>query len=116
ALFLAGFFAITGSPPFGPFLSEFTILNAAISSRQYAAATLFLFMLVIVFVGMGATVLAVVQGRPADDARPTTFRDGIASTAPSIILMAAVLMLGVYVPRPLDALLHDAAAAVEGVR
>ena len=29
-LFLAGFFAITGSPPFGPFVSEFTILNGAI--------------------------------------------------------------------------------------
>ena len=26
-LFLAGFFAITGSPPFGPFFSELTILR-----------------------------------------------------------------------------------------
>jgi hydrogenase-4 component F len=29
ALWVAGFLAITGSPPFGPFLSEFTILKAA---------------------------------------------------------------------------------------
>ena len=34
ALFLAGFFAITGSPPFGPFLSEFTILSAAVSQGR----------------------------------------------------------------------------------
>ena len=27
ALFLVGLFAITGSPPFGPFVSEFTILR-----------------------------------------------------------------------------------------
>src|SRR5208337_615206 len=32
ALFLAGFLAITGSPPFGPFVSEFTIVNAAVGS------------------------------------------------------------------------------------
>src|SRR5262249_7977407 len=31
-LFLTGFLAITGSPPFGPFVSEFTIVNAAIQS------------------------------------------------------------------------------------
>src|SRR5262249_22064911 len=56
ALFLAGFFAITGSPPFGPFLSEFTILRTAMTTGHVAVGVLFLAMLVIVFVGMGATV------------------------------------------------------------
>ena len=37
ALFLAGFFAITGSPPFGPFVSEFTILNAAVAGGRFVA-------------------------------------------------------------------------------
>ena len=62
ALFLAGFLAITGSPPFGPFVSEFTIVNAAVGSGQFLAGGLFLLLLGIVFIGMGATVLAVVQG------------------------------------------------------
>ncbi len=35
ALFLAGFLAITGSPPFGPFVSEFTIVNAAVGGGQF---------------------------------------------------------------------------------
>src|SRR5262249_49645401 len=65
ALFLTGFLAITGSPPFGPFVSEFTILNAAMNSGQFLAAGLFLLLLCVVFIGMGATVLAVVQGSPA---------------------------------------------------
>jgi hydrogenase-4 component F len=116
ALFLAGFFAITGSPPFGPFLSEFTILNAAISGGHHLIAGLFLLMLVIVFVGMGATVLAVVQGKPSEKASATTFRDGLWSTGPGIVLMAIVLMLGVYIPRPLDALIRDAALALEVVQ
>ena len=34
ALFLAGFLAVTGSPPFGMFLSEFTILRGIFNAGQ----------------------------------------------------------------------------------
>jgi hydrogenase-4 component F len=113
ALLLAGFFAITGSPPFGPFLSEFTILNAAISSGQFVVGGLFLLMLIIVFIGMGATVLAVVQGEPAPaPARPFA-RERLLTVAPVAFLLALVLMLGVYIPRPLDTLLRAAATSLE---
>src|SRR5438270_12123963 len=37
ALFLAEFLAITGSPPFGPFVSEFTIESAAAAHGQYVS-------------------------------------------------------------------------------
>jgi hydrogenase-4 component F len=60
ALFLAGFFAVTGSPPFGPFLSEFTILRGAISSGRYGVAAAFLALLFCI--RWNGTVLAVVQG------------------------------------------------------
>ena len=70
-LFLAGFLAITGSPPFGPFVSEFTIASAAAGGGHYVAFGLFLLLLGVVFVGMGATVLAVVQGKPPGARRPT---------------------------------------------
>jgi hydrogenase-4 component F len=113
ALLLAGFFAITGSPPFGPFLSEFTILNAAISGGHYLASGLFLLLLLVVFLGMGATVLAVVQGTPSEQALKRPFRDGLGSVGPSIVLMAIVLMLGVYIPRPVSSMVQDAAAALE---
>jgi hydrogenase-4 component F len=52
SLFLCSFLAITGSPPFAPFISEFAILNAAFGSGKYVTAGLFLFFLLIVFVGM----------------------------------------------------------------
>src|SRR6185295_18474897 len=55
ALFLTGFLAITGSPPFGPFVSEFTIVNAAVGSGQFLVAGLFLLLLGIAFIGMGGT-------------------------------------------------------------
>src|SRR5205809_6278074 len=49
SLFLAGFLAITGSPPFGPFVSEFTIASAAAGSGQYLACGLLLLLLAAVF-------------------------------------------------------------------
>ena len=42
ALFLAGFIAITGSPPFGPFVSEFTILRGAFEAHRIVPAALYL--------------------------------------------------------------------------
>ena len=114
ALFLAGFFAITGSPPFGPFLSELTILNSAIGAGRYVVAGLFLLMLAVIFVGMGNTVLVVCQGRPTEQAGATAFRDTAATCAAPLIFFALVLMMGVWVPRPLANLLRTTAAYVEG--
>jgi hydrogenase-4 component F len=113
ALLLAGFFAITGSPPFGPFFSEFAILDAAVSGRHWVVAGLFLFMLVVVFIGMGSTVLTVVQGKPSDKAAATTVHDRASTTMPSLALILVVLLLGVYIPRPVERLVRDAAAAIE---
>jgi hydrogenase-4 component F len=112
ALLVAGFFAITGSPPFGPFLSEFTILNAAVSSGQFVVAGLFLLMLVIVFIGMGATVLAVVQGEPAPMPAGPIVKERVLTVLPGAFLLSLVLLLGVYVPPPLSELLHAAAASL----
>ena len=113
ALFLAGFLAITGSPPFGPFISEFTIVNAAIGSGQFLAGGLFLLLLGVVFIGMGATVLAVVQGEPVEAKQPNGFRDGLSTCAPIVLLLALVLLLGLYIPPPLEGLLREAAAFLE---
>jgi hydrogenase-4 component F len=113
ALFLLGYLAIAGSPPFGPFISEFTILSAAMESGQYWAGGLFLLFLGVVFVGMGATVLAVVQGSPLPDTPTTTFRDGLSTSGPILLFVALALVLGLYIPAPLQSLLTEAAAQVE---
>jgi hydrogenase-4 component F len=115
--FLAGFFAITGSPPFGPFVSEFSILNGAFDAGRIVVAALFLVFLLVVFIGMGKTVLKVVQGRGLAgvpvEATDGPYRDGFLTIAPVIALMAIVLLLGLYIPAPLNALVKDAAAYLE---
>jgi hydrogenase-4 component F len=113
ALFLMGFLAITGSPPFGPFLSEFTIASAAVGSGRYWAAGLYLLFLGIIFIGMGPTVLAVVGGKPHREAEPGAFRDGFGTSAPILLFAALVLLLGLYVPPPVENLLREAAAFLE---
>jgi hydrogenase-4 component F len=114
ALFLGGFFAVTGSPPFGPFLSELTILRAAIDSGQLVVGGLFLGMLFIVFVGMAATVLSIVQGEPPKKVGDSESHDSALTVGPVIVLLALVLLLGVYLPPPVHALLQEAASFVEG--
>lgn len=116
ALFLAGFLAITGSPPFAPFVSEFTIVNSAVGSGQYLVGGLFLFLLGIVFIGMGATVLAVVQGNAPPRKETNGFHDSLSTGGPILLFMSLVLLLGVYVPPPLETLLREAATFLEGKR
>jgi len=114
ALFMTGFLAITGSPPFGPFISEFSILNAGFATGHVVASGLFLLFLLIIFIGMGATVLKVVQGRVPKDTPQTAYREGILTIVPPLVLLGLIALLGVYIPAPLNNLLHQAAGMLEG--
>ena len=112
-LFLAGFLVVTGSPPGGPFISEFTILTGAVNGGHYAVATLYLVLLAIIFIGMGTTVLRVVQGAPPPQAENTPYRDTPALVVPILIFMALAILLGLTIPAPLATLLQDAVRYLE---
>ncbi|HTS01410.1 MAG TPA: proton-conducting transporter membrane subunit [Thermoanaerobaculia bacterium] len=114
ALFLAGFFAITGSPPFGPFVSEFTILSGAMSERRFVTGALFLAFLAVVFIGMGATVLAVVQGPVSAAGGTTDFRDSFWRVAPILAALTMVVAMGVWIPDAVYGLVLAAAKSLEG--
>ena len=113
-LFLAGFFAITGSPPFGPFVSELSVLTAAMDARRYVVGALYLILLAVIFIGMGSTVLAVVQGVPPEDAEGRSFRESAFKTVPIIVSLALVVMMGVWIPGWILTLLHAAARLLGG--
>ena len=63
-----------------------------------------------------ALVLAVVQGDPPEDMRPTTYRDSFLMVGPPIACLALVLLLGLYVPPPVNGLLTSAASFLDGGR
>lgn len=113
SLFMLGFLAITGSPPFGPFVSEFGIVSAAFGAGRFWVAALFLLFLMVVFVGMGQAVLRVVHGRPTEAARTSPFKDDLLTGLPIVVTALLVLLLGVSIPTPLRAMLDDAVRYLE---
>lgn len=112
-LFLAGFIAITGSPPFSPFISEFSIVSSAFIEGRYWVGGLFLFFLASIFIGMALTVLPMVMGTPRSDLEVTDYRDQLLTVGPPLVTILVILWLGVWPPEPLLQLLRDGAAMLE---
>ena len=112
-LFLAGFIAITGSPPFAPFISEFTIVSSAFMQGRMLVGALFLLSLAIIFIGMALTVLPMVMGDVPEDSEKTSYRDSLLTVGPPLVLLLMVFLLGVWIPQPLMDLLREGAALLE---
>ena len=114
ALWLIGFFAITGTPPFGTFLSEITIIKAAIDTGRIGVALAFLGGLTVAFIAMCGIVLGMVQGRP-DPAHPVAAgREPWLALIPPAALGGLALLLGLTMPPFLARLLADAARLLGG--
>jgi hydrogenase-4 component F len=113
-LFLAGFFAITGSPPFAPFVSEFAIISAIFSSSHFVVGGFMLLFLAAIFLGMSQTVLPMMMGEMPQGLARTAYRDRALSIAPPLAMMGLILLLGLWVPQPLHELLNQAVALLEG--
>ena len=115
AIFLVlGFLAATGIPPFGTFISEFTILRGMIASGGILVPVLYLGFLALVFIGMGSSVLEMVQGAPPGSpseppSDPNGAVDSLAAILPIAVFTLVVLILGLWVPAPLQAALENAA-------
>jgi hydrogenase-4 component F len=111
-LLVAGLFAVTGSPPFGLFLSEFTILSGAVRGGHLWVAAAMLVLLAVIFIGMSSVILEVAYGEP-DPALPKARESGWLVGGP-LALAAGVLLLGLYIPPALHDVLARAAASLGG--
>ena len=111
-LWLAGLFAIAGSPPFGTFASEFTILKEAFAPGRTAIGVAVLAALAIAFAGMSKAFLGMALGRPPDD-MPAE-REAAATVWPALALLGVSLWLGFWIPSGLQAGLEHAARLLGG--
>jgi hydrogenase-4 component F len=118
ALLLASF-AVLGSPPFGLFLSELTIVRAGFAHGSPVFPLLLLALLGLAFVAFARTTAGMVTGDPPAEpvapplARPYRSRAVVAVTAAPLILgLAALLVLGLWIPAGLDAVLRHSLAVI----
>lgn len=108
-LLLIGFFAITGSPLFGPFVSEYLIVTGTFQSGRIASGIAFLVLLLIVFFGMGNTLLNCSLGPAPNQTAENPFRDNLSMVFPVAITLMLTMLLGIYTPPFLNAWVEDAA-------
>ena len=108
-LFLVAFLAITGTPPFAPFISEFNIVAAAFAQNHLWLGGAFLLLLGGIFLAMSDTVVKMIFGTPDPKRVRTPYRDTFATTAPLILALGLSLVLGLWLPRPLETMLQSAA-------
>jgi formate hydrogenlyase subunit 3/multisubunit Na+/H+ antiporter MnhD subunit len=97
------------------FISEFTILSAAIGEHHAWVAAAVVVLLAIIFVGIAAMILEMVYGEPTvvpSGGVPSEDRTWriVAPTALALL----VLGLGIYLPAPLTDALTSAAATLGG--
>jgi hydrogenase-4 component F len=113
ALWTAGFLAIAGSPPFGTFVSEFSVFQSMLQQERGVIACLYLVCLAVIFVGMSVPVLRMVQDSPPPGFR-TDRRETLLNTGPPLVLCALALMLGLYLPPWMTQGLRAAAGMLGG--
>ncbi|MBN2590042.1 MAG: hypothetical protein JXA96_09275 [Sedimentisphaerales bacterium] len=113
-LWIGGFLAITGMPPFGIFLSEFTIVKSMIEQGKIGIAIAFLVVLALIFIGMAIAFLNMAHGKKNDNVEVKSNPDTITSVLPPLALGILTLVLGLYIPPVVNNLLHDVAVIMGG--
>lgn len=104
--------AISGMPPFGIFRSELLIVTGGFSRSSFFLAGLLIVVANVAFVGLYRTfhhmVLSDADEASARARRPQQPLMGVAM----LVCVAALLVLGLWVPGPLSELLHSAANVI----
>lgn len=103
-LFLLGFFIITGTPPFGIFLTKILILSAGIKTYPIASIIAIIFM-IILFIGFFNHATAMFFGEKPDDVQAGESSIWLIITP--LILIAIVIVLSFYIPSFLNILIND---------
>ncbi|MDD5629117.1 MAG: proton-conducting transporter membrane subunit, partial [Elusimicrobia bacterium] len=107
------FLALLGAAPFAIFLSELLIVKAALDQGAYAALLVFLAGTSIIFVSALRHAIGAALGEPPPGLR-SEGKTGPAEAAVVLAPLAALLVMGLWMPEPLRAVLERAAAILGG--
>ncbi|MDA8329740.1 MAG: proton-conducting transporter membrane subunit [Candidatus Dormibacteraeota bacterium] len=112
AVLILGALAIAGAPPFGLFVSEFSIVSGALRGANWGPGVLIAALLLVGFFALMAPFSAMTFGDGVPQGTDSREELGVGVLAPGVLLLAAVLVLGVWIPGPLHTLLSGAALVV----
>ena len=110
-LFGAGVLAVVGLPPFGLFVSEFSLFRAGFAAGRPWLIGLVLALLAVAFVSMIGHLNRMLYGAPS--AGVTVGEPGVWPLLPLGLCMSALVVLGIMLPAPLEALLRQIVEIVE---
>ncbi len=120
-----GALSLSGTPPFNIFVSEFTVLKAAVDKGMWPVVVLFLLFVVIVFYGVLSGFGKMLFGKPADpDAAAVPAEQHHASgfqagnflgNVVMIVMALSIIVMGLKVPEFIDGTIRTCVQAL-GVR
>ena len=110
-LFLTvGTFALLGFPPFGSFLGELLILSELMRARYLLVFVAFCTLLTVTFVATGRSIFPMIWGASK---HPGPGQGPFAAPV-KLVFVAALVTMGVFLPRPVSALFVAVAASLGG--
>jgi hydrogenase-4 component F len=112
-LFLLATLAVTGTPPFSIFQSEFTTLSAALAADRGWAAFLFIAGVVTIFAGFLVHMAKMNLGTPRHDT-PTPAAECPWKISAMALVAVAVIALGFWLPGPLYEVVQQTARILRG--
>jgi hydrogenase-4 component F len=111
-LLLMGALSLAGTPPFSIFISELMVIQAGLAAGRTVVVAAFLVVVVIIFAGLIHHVGQMVFGTAAASA--SREREAHLPMLGMLLLVAAMVLLGVYMPAGLDRVLARATEIIIG--
>ncbi|MCI0746465.1 MAG: hydrogenase 4 subunit F [Verrucomicrobia subdivision 3 bacterium] len=113
SLFFMATLAVTGTPPFGIFQSEFTTLSAALAAGRSWSASLFIVGVVTIFAGFLVHMARMNLGTARQDA-PSYPSECPWKLSAMAVAAVPVIVVGFWLPRPLHQLVQHTAQIIGG--
>lgn len=116
AIMMLATLSILGSPPFGLFISELTILRAGFAGSGPWLPLALLVLLVVAFIAFARRTTAMVLGPPDPEMPPVRAYAGreqrVLAAMPLVAGMAGLLVLGVWIPAALHSVILGSIGAL----
>jgi hydrogenase-4 component F len=112
-LFLLATLAVTGTPPFSIFQSEFLALSAGLAAGRGWLVFIFIAGVVTIFAGFLVHMAKMNLGQPRDDA-PACAAECPWKLGAMALVAGAIIVLGIWLPTPLHELVEQAARIIGG--